>query len=161
MGNSSSNTVNADADKDKIDDDDIENSLTDDSLHKEKNESQYQAVIDQYLTDLYYDPARPGSFSGVQKLWNEVKNDNEYGLTYSDVKEWLSWQETYMMHKPVNKIFKREVIVMSALDQQWDADIMDMVKFSRKNNGYRYLAIFIDIFSRYIWVRPLKTKKNC
>ena len=27
------------------------------------------------------------------------------------------------------------------------------------NKGYKYIAIFIDIFSRYVWVEPMKTKK--
>jgi hypothetical protein len=111
------------------------------------------------LTELYYDPQKAGSFSGLHKFWNVIKDNNEYNLTYGDVKEWLNGQEVYVRHKPVKRVFERQRIIMSALDQQWDADIMDMVKFSRKNNGYRYLAVFIDIFSRYIWVRPLKSKK--
>jgi hypothetical protein len=49
---------------------------------------------------------------------------------------------------------------MSSLDEQWDADVMDRQKLSRQNSGYRYLAIFIYIFSRYIWVVPLKKKKG-
>ena len=140
---------------------DFENTIADDvdSVDNEKDEEHYQTVINDYLTDKYYDPAYPGSFSGIQKFWKTIRNDNEYGLTYSDVKEWLDMQEVYVRHKPVHKIFKREQIIMSAIDQQWDADIMDMIKFARQNNGYRYLAIFIDIFTRYIWVRPLKTKK--
>jgi hypothetical protein len=140
---------------------DIENNLMtdEDSTYIDNQVKDYQTVINEYLTDLYYDPAQPGSFSGLQKLWKIVKSDNDYGLTYGDVKEWLSTQETYKRHKPVKRLFKRQRIIMSAIDQQWDADIMDMVKFSRQNNGYRYLAIFIDIFSRYIWVEPLKTKK--
>ena len=158
MGTSSSKTSDDVLYKEKVIN--SESNFTDDEVYNEKNEHEYQQVVDRYLTDLYYDPASAGSFSGVQKLWIEVKNDNEYGLSYSDVKEWLDTQETYMRHKPVKRIFKRETIIMSALDQQWDADVMDMVKFSRKNNGYRYLAVFIDIFSRYIWVRPLKTKKT-
>ena len=155
MGNTTAHDVDTYKDKAL----NITSNFTDDNIDNEKNENEYQMVIDEYLTELYYDPAKAGSFSGVQKLWNEVKADNEYGLTYSDIKEWLNTQDTYKTHKPVKRIFKRESIIMSALDQQWDADIMDMVKFSRKNNGYRYLAIFIDIFSRYIWVRPLRTKK--
>jgi len=138
----------------------LENAIDDDDTDNEKNEEEeFQQIINEYLTDKYYDPAHPGSFSGIQKFWKTIRNDNEYGLTYGDVKEWLDMQEVYVRHKPVKRIFKREQIVMSAIDQQWDADIMDMVKFARQNNGYRYLAIFIDIFTRYIWVRPLKTKK--
>jgi len=139
---------------------DIEKDISDDdTIDNEKDEAHYQDVINDYLTDKYYDPANPGSFSGIQKFWQSIRSDNEYDLTYGDVKEWLDMQDMYVRHKPVKRIFKREQIIMSAIDQQWDADVMDMVKFARQNKGYRYLAIFIDIFTRYIWVRPLKTKK--
>jgi hypothetical protein len=33
-------------------------------------------------------------------------------------------------------------------------------KYARQNSGYRFLAVFIDIFSRYIWVEPKKSKRN-
>jgi hypothetical protein len=129
------------------------------AMEKEVDQGDYQETVNNYLNDIYYDPAHPASFTGITKLWQAVKSDNQHGLKFGDVKEWLGRQDTYVRHKPVKKVFKRDKIVMSRMDQQWDADVMDMQKFARKNDGYRYLAIFIDIFSRHIWVRPLKTKK--
>jgi len=114
----------------------------------------------EYLSTIYYDPLHPGSYSGLNKLWNSIKEDNIHKLTYTQVKDWLKKQEGYVRHKPAPRVFPRQKILMSSLDEQWDADVMDMQKFSRHNSGYRYLAVFIDIFSRYIWVEPLKTKKN-
>ena len=35
---------------------------------------------------------------------------------------------------------------------------MDMQKFSRQNDGVKYLAIFIDLFSRYLRIEPMKRK---
>ena len=35
-----------------------------------------------------------------------------------------------------------------------------MQKFAKLNRGYRYLLTFIDIFSKYSWVIPLKDKKG-
>jgi transposase InsO family protein len=116
--------------------------------------------IDEYLSSIYYDPLQPGSYSGIQKFWNVIKQDNIYNIRYKHVTDWLKKQEGYVRHKPQPRIFPRQKILMSSLDEQWDADVMDMQKFSRHNNGYRYLAVFIDIFSRYIWVEALKTKHN-
>jgi hypothetical protein len=116
--------------------------------------------INEYLSSIYYDPLHPGSYSGVNKFWNAIKNDNVYNLTFKQVKNWLRKQEGYVRHRPPPRIFPRQKILMSSLDEQWDADIMDMQKFSKQNGGYKYLAVFIDIFSRYIWVEPMKTKKN-
>ena len=116
--------------------------------------------IDVYLSSIYYDPLHPGGYSGLNKFWNAIKNDKTYNLTFTQVKRWLKKQEGYVRHKPPPRVFPRQKILMSSLDEQWDADLMDMQKYARQNGGYKYLAVFIDIFSRYIWVEPMKTKKN-
>ena len=33
-----------------------------------------------------------------------------------------------------------------------------MTKYSRMNKGYKYIFTNIDIFSKYVWAFPLKTK---
>ena len=33
-----------------------------------------------------------------------------------------------------------------------------MSSFSRSNKGYKYLLTVIDVFSKYGWIMPLKTK---
>jgi hypothetical protein len=116
--------------------------------------------INEYLSTKYYDPLQPASYSGLQKFWNAIKYDNVYNLNYKQVKQWLKKQEGYVRHQPAPRVFPRQKILMSSLDEMWDADLLDMQKYARQNNGYRFLAVFIDIFSRYIWVEPLKTKKN-
>jgi hypothetical protein len=114
--------------------------------------------IDEYLTSLYYDPLKPGSYSGLQKFWKNIKLDNYYKLTFKKVSLWLKSQESYIRHQPRPKVYPHQKILMSSMDEQWDADLLVLDKFSRENSGYKYLAIFIDIFSRYIWVEPMKTK---
>ena len=111
-----------------------------------------------FLESVYYDPSHPGSYSGIVKLWQAVKDDNRHHLTFTRVRDWLQKQETYSRHIRVRERFPRQKILMHKLDQQWDADLMNMYKFSYKNKRYKYLAIFIDIFSRYLWVEPMKTK---
>ena len=43
-------------------------------------------------------------------------------------------------------------------DAIWAADLIDMSSFSRSNKGYKYLMTVIDVFSKYGWIVPLKTK---
>ena len=40
----------------------------------------------------------------------------------------------------------------------WQVDLLDFQKFSNENNGFRYLCVVIDCFSKYVWVKPLKAK---
>jgi len=46
------------------------------------------------------------------------------------------------------------------IDDQWDVDLMDMTKVSKNNRGYNFILVAIDIFSKYIWLRPLKDKRG-
>ena len=42
----------------------------------------------------------------------------------------------------------------------WQIDLLDMQKFQGQNNGFRYLCVIIDCFSKYLWVTPLKNKSG-
>ena len=50
--------------------------------------------------------------------------------------------------------------MVKGIDDQWSADLMDMVKFTKYNNGVQYVLLVIDVFSKYVWLRPLKDKKG-
>ena len=48
---------------------------------------------------------------------------------------------------------------MSGIDDQWDGDLMDVSSLAKYNNkNYRFILLLIDIFSRYTWTVPLKSK---
>ena len=59
---------------------------------------------------------------------------------------------------PRRKLFKRRKVYSPAVDYIWTGDLMFMQKYSRENNGYKYILIILDVFSRYAWARPLKEK---
>src|SRR6188508_2835892 len=106
--------------------------------------------MDKKLKGIYYDPAKVGSFGGVDSLvrGSEVKN----------VKDWLKSQETYTLHKPIRRRFKRRKTYCLGLDHLWQIDLVDVSSLSRHNDGYRYLLTCIDCFSRYAWAIPIKNK---
>lgn len=54
----------------------------------------------------------------------------------------------------------RAHINVGGIDEQWSADLMDMVKFAKYNQGYNYVLVVIDVFSKYLWLRSLKDKKG-
>ena len=47
---------------------------------------------------------------------------------------------------------------MNSIDEIWAADLTDMQAFSNDNNGIKYLLTVIDIFSKFVWIVPLKRK---
>ena len=45
-------------------------------------------------------------------------------------------------------------------DNIWGVDLADMQLISKYNKGIRYLLRAIDLFSKYVFVIPLKDKKG-
>ena len=62
------------------------------------------------------------------------------------------------LHKPTRRNFPRRKYDIGDIDETWQADLVDMQEYSRQNKGYQYLLTIIDIFSKYAWVVPVKSK---
>ena len=50
--------------------------------------------------------------------------------------------------------------MVNGIDKIWAADLADMKAFEKDNDGYTFLLLVIDIFSKYGWIVPLKNKKG-
>ena len=114
------------------------------------------------LTQLFYNPRSPVAFSGVDKIFNYLKNNKEelddfQKISRNDIKIWLSKQESYTSHRSVRRKFRRPRVISFSLNYQWDTDTANMVKYKDHNDGFSFFAVFIDIFSRYLYTSPLKT----
>ena len=71
---------------------------------------------------------------------------------------WLQNQESFSLYKPVHGEFKRLIVIIGGLHDQYDADLANMQKLKEKNDGVRFLLIIIDMFSHHLWVEPLLNK---
>ena len=61
------------------------------------------------------------------------------------------------LQKPVRRRFQKRSVFAKQVVDIWTADLVDMSPHSRSNTGYKYLTV-IDVFSKYGWIVPLKTK---
>lgn len=62
------------------------------------------------------------------------------------------------LHKPVRRNFKRRKVIIKGLNDLWQSDLIEMLPYSKLNNGHRYVLVVIDTFSKYVWCLPLKSK---
>lgn len=106
------------------------------------------------LKRVYFNASNPASYGGIYKLAQETN------LHPKKVSSWLKQQWAYTLHKPLRKKFERRKYVSRGINYQWQADLMDMQKYSRENNGFRYVLIAIDIFSRQAYAMPVKSKNG-
>jgi transposase InsO family protein len=64
------------------------------------------------------------------------------------------------LHKPVRHHFPKRRVFVRGIDEIWAADLVDMQHYDKFNDGYKYLLTVIDVFSKYAWVRPLRSKSG-
>lgn len=62
------------------------------------------------------------------------------------------------LHKPIRKNFKRRRTIIRGIDELWQSDLAQMDMYASSNNNFKYILVVIDSFSKYVWVKPLKTK---
>ena len=109
------------------------------------------------LHQTYYTPANAGSYGGVKALYFSGQKKKPK-LKLGQVNKWLSTQDTYTLHKPALKQFQQSRTIVNGIDDQWQADLIDLKQLALHNQGFKYLLTCIDIFSKYAWVKPLKSK---
>ena len=109
------------------------------------------------LNKLYYTIAKPSALSSERKLLNAAQKINP-SIHKKDVKLFLSGQDAHTLHKVTRKHFMRRKILSPQPKVIISADLADMTKLSKQNYGYRYIVVFIDVFSRYLDAYPLKRK---
>jgi hypothetical protein len=118
-----------------------------------------EKTIDDYLSSIYYDAKNPSSFGSIKSLHDSSKIKFP-GIPKERISEWLSKQYTYTLHRNARRNFIRNKIYVSHIDEQWEADLVDMQEYSKQNNGYKYILTVIDVLSKFLWAIPLKSKTS-
>ena len=106
------------------------------------------------LAELYKDPNTTSN--GLHSFFDIVKQ-KYYGIKFSEVQDFLKNCESYQLYKPIqpNKIIKP--IIRSEPKVYVQADTIAFDKsLTHWNHGYSHALTCIDIFSKKLWVFPLK-----
>jgi len=117
----------------------------------------YANKMDKLLAKLYYDPKK--GFIGINALLRKARFYNSK-IQKSDILDWISRQSTYSVHKPARRSYKRNKVIVSSIDEQWQADLVDLQSLEKYNDGYRYILTSIDLFSKFSWAILLKSKTS-
>ena len=106
------------------------------------------------MNHVFHNPQMPESHTSVKPFMKYT------GQTEKDVKNWLSFQEGYTLHKSVRKKFLLRKTFAKTINDLFQADIVDMQNLSRFNDGFRYILTCIDVFSKYAYAIPVKDKSG-
>ena len=87
-----------------------------------------------FLSDYYFNTKSP-----LPVHYREAKKRYP-SLTFLQVKTWLQSKDTYTLLKPVRYNFPRNRIIVTGIDNQWQADLVDISSFARFNKGTHFYS---------------------
>ena len=110
-----------------------------------------QALLD--LEKQYDTPGEPLYMSGISK----IKDYYQKHLSIDEIRQFLARSRTYTTHYQFKRP-KFNPYYVRQLRQQFQLDLTKVSKISEYNDGVNYLLLCIDVFSRKLWVQPLRRK---
>ena len=87
--------------------------------------------------------------------YTAIKSKKTLGLGNNFTMENLSNE----LNKPTIQKFERKKVIVNYINEIHSTDLVDMTQYSKMNRGYKYIFTNIDIFSKYAYAFPLKSKK--
>ena len=121
---------------------------------KPKNKGYCDRVMVKEIDNIPYKDRPWGTFAIKQIINTKQKlgmgNNNNNNFNMEDLSEELN--------KPVINKFERKKVIVNRIDEIHSCDLVDMIKYSKVNRGYKYIFTNIDIFSKYAWSFPIKSK---
>ena len=101
----------------------------------------------------------------IYKFFN--KKSRESGVTGADTTETAirskvtaNQQLADELHELINRKFQKSKLYSFNMNNIRCADLADTQLISRYNKEIRFILCFIDVFSKYAWVIPLKGEKG-
>lgn len=119
-----------------------------------------ESEIDNVLNKLMSDPLNTAL--GTHTLYDKVIRNYYLGISRQNVQDFLKKDNSLQIHnntgkKPIISSFRPEYPM-----QHWQMDIthLDRPVIVKENKNYKYILVIIDIFSKYVYMFPLKEKSS-
>ena len=101
-----------------------------------------------------YHSDKPFSFGSQQRVLDNINS------TKDEISKNLSKNDIYTRYKQYKKPRKYSPIYVYRKRELFQADLVAFTnpEYIKANDGYKYLFTVIDVFTKYAWVYPLKSK---
>ena len=93
----------------------------------------------------------------IEKLYYDIKSVPNYS---SKIQEFLRQNQTSSVHKPVRHNFPRRSVLAYYPYELIMSDLIDfnLPGMPGANKNFRYIMVFVCVFSKMAWAEPLKRK---
>lgn len=81
-------------------------------------------------------------------------------ISESKVRQFLLSKASYTKYNQPARKFERLRALAKHINEIWCMDLAFVDKLASLNNGFRYLLVCVDVFSRFVRVQPMKTKDS-
>lgn len=119
--------------------------------------------IGQRSREIFSDTSHPASFSGARKIYDAIRREGGdlKNTTLSEVSKALTSIPAFSRHRLIQRKFPTMTTRADDKDERWQVDLMNVSSFHPEvNDGFTYLLIIIDVFSRRLAVVPLYDRKS-
>lgn len=67
-------------------------------------------------------------------------------------------KDAYTLQRPEHKNFPRNLYTVNEVGDLWELDLANMGSLASNNGGYRQILNAIDVFSKYTYSVPTRSK---
>lgn len=110
------------------------------------------------LKNIYYKPGKSGAFGSATILRDVLFEDYGIRVSKAKIQNWLEEQHTYTRHRNRRLHFKRNPVIATHINNNWQCDIGFLDKYRKNNRGFSNFLACIDVLSRKGYAEPMKSK---
>jgi len=101
--------------------------------------------------------SRINLFPGQKRLYDIVQKTIPE-ITKQQIQHYFNTDTATQLTKAQKKQKATGHVVAYHVNELWQMDIFDLTRYQRENDGFRYLLVSVDVFSRKAFVAPIKDK---
>ena len=85
--------------------------------------------------------------------------DDDYDIKECDIKKCINNKEEVQLLKE-SKTSKKQLghTVAFKPNERWNVEVFYLLAYHKQNHGYKYILCCVDVFTRYVYCEPIKTK---
>ena len=111
--------------------------------------------MDTTLNKVYYDPET--GFQSATKMLKKLREKGNTTIKLKDIQNWLDRQFTAQVNQQQRRPEMYQSIVSPEYGNNYQIDLMIYDRFTF--NKYKYMLVVIDVYSRYLQIRPLTSRR--
>ena len=131
--------------------------------HRKKTQKKKsKETLQSKLHNIYHNLGKEGAYNNNPKVLIELLRKQGFPTAnIKDVNEFLTSEQSYTVHRRFNKVqFPRRHIRTPAGGVRVDIDLIELGDLKQWNDGYSFILVAIDAFSKFIWAMPIKRKES-